>query len=199
MIKNIFNILNSENKIWVDIFKNKYGNWTVWNKNDVTQTFWFYKSICSTIEVSKSNFKIISCNPFQTDIWKDPCIVDLPIALKPTFLNKDISLDNLNIDDILYQVNFHFNSLNIYWERISKIINDPTSQNTWIWTSFSLKASTASVVYDYLNKNTDNPWKAWHQIWNLCVISHIKVLFGNLFMGRLQIVLIFMISILGCI
>lgn len=39
--------------------------------------------------------------------------MDMPIALKPTYLNMNIALNSLNFDDLIFQGNLHRNSLNI--------------------------------------------------------------------------------------
>lgn len=95
MAKNIFDILNSVNKLWVDIFKLKYHGWHAWNLANVSQSSWFYKSICNSANFIKPNLRILSCNPTSIDFLHDPCILDLPLFKKPTFLNMSVDLEAL--------------------------------------------------------------------------------------------------------
>lgn len=62
-----FVILNSKNKLWINIFNNKYGPLNVWNWNLFSKSSWFYKSICKYVDLLKTNFCIISCNPGLID------------------------------------------------------------------------------------------------------------------------------------
>lgn len=58
--KKYFSILNSENKIWVDIFKYKYNDWHVWNPGKMALSSWFYKSIYNSTDFLKFYFRLIS-------------------------------------------------------------------------------------------------------------------------------------------
>lgn len=76
MAKNIFAILDSDNKIWVDIFKDKYHGWHPWKHHSPARSSWFFKSICNTSDFLRANFKIISLNSNGLDWWTDPWIMD---------------------------------------------------------------------------------------------------------------------------
>lgn len=80
MAKNVFDILNSEDKIWVNIFKFKYRGWHLWNLEIISNSSWFYKYIYNFAKVLRPNIKLLSCNPKFVDIWKDSCIFDVPIS-----------------------------------------------------------------------------------------------------------------------
>lgn len=127
MAKNIFGLLNSDNKIWVYILKTKYGDWNVWNMGHFSHTSWFFKSVCKITEVLKTNFKISARNPLSLDLWKDPCIMDIPINMKPTYINMDIIHENLSFVDLISHDTFDIDALvnifssNLDWNWISNI------------------------------------------------------------------------------
>lgn len=187
MAKNVFVILNSKNKLWVDIFKNKYGNWFVWNCVASRNASWFHNSICKVDDVLKPIFRMITCNPQLTDFWKDPCLLDLPIYLKPTFLNiwipKDFSLgDLLNDGDLNFNLLENLFGPSLDWSWISIINFEFSAENNWIWWPCSLKASIAPTVYDYLNDNSplQTFWKGCYYVWGLTVIPHVKMFIWKL-------------------
>lgn len=93
MAKRIFSILNMDNKHWVDIFNAKYKDWHPWDIPHFSHSSWFYKSISNSASILKNNFQIISCNPSFVNFWKDPCLFDIPISFKPTYLNIDYHLE----------------------------------------------------------------------------------------------------------
>lgn len=90
MDKNIFDILNSSSKIWVDIFKLKYMNWHPWNFGKTNSSSWFFKSTCCSTDFIKLHYRILITNPSYLSLMNDPWLLDLPISHKPTFLNMEI-------------------------------------------------------------------------------------------------------------
>lgn len=190
MTKNIFAILNSDNKIWVDIFKTKYGHWNVWDMGYFLSTSWFFKSICKTAKLIKPNLLIYACNPSSVNLWNDPCIMDLPIYLKLAFINMGLSLDNMTLTDFIksgcldHDTLVYTFGLNLDWDWLKKI-DVTTSHNQWVWGAKSTKTTLASVVYDYLNASTNDNWICWQQIWRLRVIPYIKVFIWELAHSKL--------------
>ncbi|XP_039118053.1 uncharacterized protein LOC120253920 [Dioscorea cayenensis subsp. rotundata] len=193
MTKNLLAILNSEDKIWVHIFKNKYRGWCLWDPDFFPDSSWFYKSICNTTNVVRSNFKLFSCDPDLVDIWKDACIFDLPISRKPTFLNTSMDLDELKFSYLISSNGFCSAIVNDLFGNSFDIncINDTNFNNdgtlVWKWNQLSCNVSVASTVYNNLNRNpcSTDPWIGWCEIWRLPVIPRIKVHIWKLAHGKL--------------
>lgn len=180
----------ADDKFWVDIFKTKYGQWSVWNMSHCSRASWFYKSICKTTEIIKPNLLISTCNPNSLNLWDDPCLMDLPIRWKPTYINMDLNWDNITFDDFVYSDQLDYNALvhafgnNLDWGWLHKF-NVNASHNLWVWGTRSTKTTLASVVYDYLNACTTENWSCWHHIWRLRVIPRIKIFIWKLAHGKL--------------
>lgn len=110
--------------------------------NSNVNSSWIFKSLCKTANLLKEEFKNSSCNPNKIDLWKDPCLMGLPINLKPTFLNKSLDFENLSFANVLSNGYLdHENlenifGLNLDWNWIDKIIVDNSFNNTWIWGFF---------------------------------------------------------------
>lgn len=56
MAKNLIAVFNSNNKLWVIIFKLKYGDFYVWNCVKLTKSSGSYKSLSKISNVHKLNF-----------------------------------------------------------------------------------------------------------------------------------------------
>lgn len=159
MVKNIFSILNSEDKIRVDIFKFKYKDWHFWNPIKISNSSWFYKSICNSANVLKPNLNLLSCNPTKVDFWQNPCIFDLPISQKPTFLNMTLDSEDIHFFDLLNSNGFCSNTLEtmfgctLDWEGIGRIKINSEDSNLWIWSHHSSKPSISSAVYETINRD----------------------------------------------
>lgn len=140
----------------------------------------------------KMNFKILSTNSHNLELWKDPCIMDVPIMSEPTFLNMSLVFENLDFFNILTQNRFNVEYLNIIlgwiWIGIGLLI----SRLTMIPIPFgfgahTLKPSIAPTVYDYPSFRDSNPWPSWQHIWKLCVLPRIKTFIWKLAHGNLPI------------
>lgn len=65
--------------------------------------------------------------------------MDLPISLKPNFINMDLDFEHLNIFDVISNDRFDLNiseiifGKNLDWDWIKKIFVDCSSNNNWIW------------------------------------------------------------------
>lgn len=195
MAKNILALLNSENKIWIDIFKDKYRVWHPWFNNHSTPSSWFFKSICQPAELLKPHFRIISINPAFVNILNVPCLLDLPILYKSTFINMDAPWDNIHSIDLINgdELNLSFlnvlfsNNINLDW--INNIKVDSSTANIWAWALASHKSTIPVAVYDHLNSNGKDmaTWKGWDKIWKLLVIPRIKTFIWKLAHGKLTI------------
>lgn len=60
-----------------------------------------FKSLCASTNILKNNLRILSCNPISIKIWNDPWITGIPIRSKPTYLNMDLSLDDMWFEDVV--------------------------------------------------------------------------------------------------
>lgn len=96
-----------------------------------------FKSICNSTNFIKLNLKILSTNPDVLDLMNDPCIMDLPIAYKPTFSNMDLDFEDIHFKDDLEDNAFQFNSLKILFGEnldvkwIESIKINSSAENYW--------------------------------------------------------------------
>lgn len=143
----------------MDIFKNKYRGWHLWETPTIPNSSWFYKSISKTASFLKPNLKILSYKTVALDLWKDPCIFDLPIMLKPTCLNMSISLEEDGFTGLLDNNSLNFDLLenlfgyNLNWDWINRIIIDSWNDNPCVWGPKNSHTSIASLVYSYMKSD----------------------------------------------
>lgn len=129
--------------------------------------------------------KIFGCDLLSLDLWMDPCLMDISIITKPTYINMDIIHENLSFVDLISHDTLDFealvhifgNNLDSNW--ISNI-DIHSSHNYWIQGLATIRMSLASVVYDHLNAINENIWIGWHHVWRLRVISRIKIFIQNM-------------------
>lgn len=75
----------------------------------------------------------------------DPCILDIPVIHKPTYLNMDLDFEDLQFNDFIANDGFNMpalenvfpNNLNEDWLKNIKI--DHSNGNLWVWASPSHK------------------------------------------------------------
>ncbi|XP_039143960.1 uncharacterized protein LOC120281070 [Dioscorea cayenensis subsp. rotundata] len=191
MAKNIFAILNSDSKIWVDIFNHKYSNWHPWSVVSPSKSSWFFKSISRSAQCLKMHLRILRANPNDLDLLRDPCLLDLPILFKPTYLNMDFNFDNLHfsglflVDGINTPLFHNIFGHNIDWDWINTIRFDLNSHNHWVWGPSSHFSSVAAAVYDCLISFDISPWSGWNCIWKLCILPRTKTFIWKLGHGKL--------------
>lgn len=65
MSKNVFSVLNSDDKLWVHIFKLKYGDFHCWNIKHTARASCFYRLICKVTLKIKPNCWIREFNPAE--------------------------------------------------------------------------------------------------------------------------------------
>lgn len=99
--KHVFKLLNNDGAVWVEILRLKYGHFNFWMNSAPTKCSWFYRSLFNTANQIKPFCRISSVNPNCTSFSWDPWCFDLPIALKPTFINVNVNLDHLSISDFI--------------------------------------------------------------------------------------------------
>lgn len=190
----MFALLNSEDKIWINIFKSKYsGGWHLWNPDKISKSSLFYKSICNTAKNLRPNIKLLACNPELVDIWNDACFFDLPISRKPTYLNTSLNLEDLQFSDLFSSNGFCSQAIaSLFGTSFDMaLINDIHYRNEdvviWKWNNLSCKPTIASSVYSYLNSQHHllDCWRGWNEIWKLPVLPHIKIHLWKLAHGKL--------------
>lgn len=194
MAKNIFAILNSDNKLWVDIFKDKYKNWHPWINESIPGSSWFYKSICNSADFLKHNLSIKSVHPSCVDWLRDPCLLNLPINHKPTFIDMDLDLSNFHFFDFFVNDSINATLLNLTFgnnlnlEVPQRFAIDHAVNPLWIWASPTHKTILAASVYDTISSNAmcSNPWDGRNQIWKLCAILRVKFFIWKLIHGKLS-------------
>lgn len=184
MAKHLLSLANREDKIWVNIFLNKYHHWSPWTPGLHSNTSNLFKTICKISNVLKPNLCIPLCNPAHTNFWDDPWLLDLPLHYKPTFLNMDL-LDNLSFNLIApegildlamcldaFGNNFDKNNTN-------HTAFDFSANNNWTWWPCTPKSSLVAAVYDHLNFSNDDTtaWIGWSHIWKLKVTPRVKIFF----------------------
>lgn len=113
MSKNVFLLLNAEERIWAHIFKLKYGGFHSWHSKASRIFTCFTQNLYSTASKIKSNYWIKECNPSQTDFLSDPWFFNIPIAAKPTLINMSLQLEGIFVKDCVINnsVNFEVCSL----------------------------------------------------------------------------------------
>lgn len=161
MAKHLLSLANREDKIWVNIFLNKYHHWSPWTPGLHSNISNLFKTICKISNVLKPNLCIPICNPAHTNFWDDPWLLDLPLHYKPTFLNMDL-LDNLSFNLIApegildlamcldaFGNNFDKNNTN-------HTAFDFSANNNWTWWPCTPKSSLVAAVYDHLNFSNDD-------------------------------------------
>lgn len=94
MARNVFALLNSENKLRVHILNLKYGKFDIWSSYNFVNVSQFYKILCGTAHNFRSNLWINVCNPIASTFWKDPWVFDIPLILTPTYINMDLYIES---------------------------------------------------------------------------------------------------------
>ena len=193
MAKNVFTVLNNDNKLWVNIFNYKYRNWTLWGTNSQRNTSWFFKSFCNSASLLKNNIRLLNCNLDATNMWTDPWLMDIPIMHKPTYLNMSIPLENTTLHDIVDSNGpildriYHMFGHNLDWNWINNLNMSATNTNLWVWTPHTHHATMASAVYNHINRDSNdyNIWEGWRNIWKICTLPKIKLFIWQTAHGKL--------------
>ena len=119
-------------KFWVDIFKLKYKDLNAWNCFDLNKSFWLYKSLCKTAK------SLRSCGLVWYHFVNDPWSFDVPLALKPTYIDmihpvESLSLQNLINGNFLdVEENLHFLCRHLECDRLSKLVFIQAISNRWV-------------------------------------------------------------------
>lgn len=174
--------MNTENKIWIDIFKTKYFNWHPWHHSKPSHSSWFFKSICNAASFLKTNLSISYINPDGFNWMRDPWLLDTPISKKPTYLNMNLDLENFLFKDFLRNNSLCLDYLTLMFgdladlNRCNKLTLVENGPSLWVWSPPNHMASISFAVYDHISTSVDSVdlWNGWKQIWQLCVIPRVK-------------------------
>lgn len=182
LAKQIFALIDHENKFWVHIFHKKYPNWSLWDRNCTSNASWFYNSICKVADILKPNLKISVFNPNITNFFNDPWLLDLPLSHKPTYFNMNM-VDNCSFTQIISENSFDLNACtelfgnNLDFDGISIISHEALENNDWIWWPTPTRGRLVATIYDHLNsfEESVNHWRGWRNIWGLISTPRIKM------------------------
>lgn len=182
MPKHIFKYLNYDDAIWVDILINKYGKINLCSDAIPAKCSWFFRDPCHSAAFIRSHCKINSVNPDSTSFLWDPWMFDIPVALKPTFLNLDLDLEQINLFDFItgncwnpHNFTSVFGNLfDSYDDNLASI--DLVKVNHWVWLPRSNCTNITSVIYHFLNqhKSYSESWTGWQLIWHIPVVPRLK-------------------------
>lgn len=155
--KNSLNLINKEDVFWVNIIEHKYGKDIPWKISIPTNCSWFFRSLCKTLESTKSNQRIKTMKPNCTSVLEDSWIFDMPISVKPSFVNMDLIDESLHLNDFIHNDRWslshihQFLSPHINFESLNLGSIDDNNHNIWSWSSKSQGHGIISEVYKTLN------------------------------------------------
>lgn len=72
----------------------------------------FFGSLCKSTDILKPHFWINCINPSTTSVLFHPWIFEIPIMFKSVFLNMDLDLDNLRLNDLIDNDGWNLHALN---------------------------------------------------------------------------------------
>lgn len=103
LAKHIFKYLNRDDAIWVDILFLKYGKINFWSDMAPPKCPWFSRGLCKSATYIKPFCRINSFNLTNNSFLMDPWCSNLPITLKPTFINMSADFEHLNISNLIHE------------------------------------------------------------------------------------------------
>lgn len=127
MANQIFKYLNFDKSIVMKILHWNYGKINFWKDQIPSSCSWFFRGLYNSAIYLWPLCRINLVNPLDTSFLMDLWCFDIPIALKPTFININIDFDHFNISNLIQENNW--NSTNLYhvlgnnFENNSPIIN----------------------------------------------------------------------------
>lgn len=194
MSKNIFKYLNNFDCLWVDILHSKYGDINFWRDSAPARCSWFFRGLCNSAICIRKFCKIKSVNPTRTSLLWDPWLFDIPIGLKPTYLNMNVDFEQISFTDILDIAQWPSNDINPVISNLdfTTIMNsvsfDPHNVNHWIWMPKASSTKLASAVYHTLNNQSvaSDSWVGWNTVWRIPVAPRIKHFIWLCLRGRLS-------------
>ncbi|XP_039129310.1 uncharacterized protein LOC120265457 isoform X2 [Dioscorea cayenensis subsp. rotundata] len=194
MAKHVFGFLNKKDGIWVDVLSHKYDKLDFWRNTAPVNCSWFYRSLHKAAPQIKPFCRINLINPALTSFCWDPWCFDIPIALKPTFINMNVDVNLLSISDVVNGDRWCDTSLlyvfgpNFNLQELSSTSIDLNSGNHWIWNPPTKLHKISSTIYQQLNLSTppEEVWPGWQLIWKLNIAPRTKHFMWTLFHGLLS-------------
>ncbi|XP_039119691.1 uncharacterized protein LOC120255989 [Dioscorea cayenensis subsp. rotundata] len=194
MAKNLFNLLNKHENIWVDIVCLKYGDFNFWTMKPPPNCSAFFRGLCYNANVLKPFLWINCLNPSVTSFLYHPWLFETPLAFKPVFLNMNIFVDDFQISELLDNDSWNLDTLNCLfgtnWNSpiisFGKICHE--TDNHWVWFPATCSNRLSSNIYKFLNKNSlvDQQWCGWSNIWKLAIAPKAKSFIWLLMHGKLK-------------
>lgn len=109
-------ILNKHNVWWVSIMDLKYGAFNIWTGKIPSKYSWFFRGMYRNAYHIKPLLWMNTINSTLISFLNDPWYFEIPIAYKPTYLNIDIDIDNMQISDLISDNKWNINQLqNNFW------------------------------------------------------------------------------------
>lgn len=191
MAKNVMCFLNAKEVIWVELAKLKYRDSQDWLLKPPANYSWFFRSLCKMAEVINTNLWIRKINPQATSFLTDPWAFDISLALKPTFMNMYLDIDNFQILDMTDNGKWDQNNLqfmfgpNFNSPITEKGIIDPNNANVLVWYPPSNSIRLSYSVYNFLNERNMESycWDGWQKLWKLSVAPRVKFIIWLLLHG----------------
>ncbi|WOL13501.1 hypothetical protein Cni_G22271 [Canna indica] len=121
-------------------------------------------------------------------------IFDVPIPLKPTFVNIDVDLNACNVSDLISSNAWDDNSRMLLfhpnlWESIKKLGLPPSpDDDTWAWAVEVDGSVTTSSAYSFLRSrslNDHSPSVSWSALWKFKLPPKILTFLWKLLHNRL--------------
>lgn len=194
MPKHIFKYLKNDNSIWVDILKVKYGKINFWHDDIPAKCSWFFRGLCYSASFIKHCCKINSVNPELTSFLWDTWIFDIPVVLKPTYINMNVDLTQTTIYDLVSGDHWDLNALTRFFGDSYEIVtsnlitDELDSSNNWIWLPKPICHKISPAIYHHFNKQSsfcDN-WIGWNLLWQIPVAPRVKHFIWLFLKGRLS-------------
>ena len=111
MSKLILVVLNVDQKFWIQIFNLKYRTFNIRNFKKIAKSLWFGRIFRKTADSIKYNLWLDTCNTGSIDFLKNPWCFDLPLALKPTFLNMHGPLEDISFSELTDGNSLNYNPI----------------------------------------------------------------------------------------
>ena len=113
------------------------------------------------------NLWINDCNPEVTSFLMDPWCFEIPLALKPTFLNMNLPFEEINAAEFVQDGKLNFANLidclseHIDWNRLSKMRFEADRSNHWVWIHNSSSAKLSNAIYHFYNQTNPSGMSLW--------------------------------------
>lgn len=156
--------------------------------------FLVLRGLCNSPAFIKHNCKINSVNLTSASFLWNPWCFDIPVALKPTFLNMNVNLDQIHLSDLVQGDQWDHQSLNFLFGNlfensdIDLIAIDLDADNYWIWAPKSSCPKISPAIYHFLNTQNLPPdrWAGWHLLQHIPVTPRLKLFIWICLRGRLS-------------